>query len=813
MPKTFRPYALLIGGLLVGLSLAMPFLWPESQTRRRVEPPPNATVKWNETTNTPDWLDGPLPYTLSEAEQSNPELAARGALSFYHELFGIQNANAEFELVRIDADKLGQKHVRLQQVRDGVPVWSRVMLVHLGETQVLGINGDFQPDLTLSTVPAVTASEAESQALAAAYGDAPLVYTPSRLMIYIGDDGSPYLTWQVKINTALPGGNTAYFVDAVNGGVVHETPLTASDKYREVYDAQLKENLPGRLLASEGTVPRDPDGAAAYKNAGLVYDYWKNTFGRDSYDDNGGPIGLIVHSPELGNSYWNGQVLVFGDKDDYITNKDDALVLDIMGHEFTHAIVQYTADLVYETQSGALNESFADVFAVMIDRNDWHLFEDNSAAPPLPVPWLRDMQDPSLSGDYNPKKPRDGFGQPTFMKDYANLTNSRDGDWGGVHVNSGIPNHVLYLAATASSREATEQIWYRALSTYLTPKSDFADFAAAIQKSAADLYGANSKEANAMKSALVESGIVKGSGGANSQPTPPPTAAAQTTTQPTPAPVVGSGCNELATNGTFENGRPDPWVEKTNLNASIIGADFPHTGKKGAWLGGTDQESFQYVYQDIAIAANLKKVTLTYWHYLSENADAGTPDAVFDALLADSKSGDVLATLEELTSSKSDEKWVQSTIDLSQFAGKKVRLAFTANMVRGNLSNFFVDDVSVVACTSAAAPTIGGATIAVTGKITDAASGKPIEGATFYVLKVTVAEATQDGKLSADEVLAKGTSDRKGVFKLNVKLPRNQTYNVVVIANGYKTLAVDGAFEILPNDPDPVDLEVQLQKR
>jgi Zn-dependent metalloprotease len=75
-------------------------------------------------------------------------------------------------------------------------------------------------------------------------------------------------------------------------------------------------------------------------------------------------------------------VLVFGDKDDYITNKDDAYVLDIMGHEFTHAIVQYTADLVYETQSGALNESFADVFAVMIDRDDWHLFEDNSASPP-----------------------------------------------------------------------------------------------------------------------------------------------------------------------------------------------------------------------------------------------------------------------------------------------------------------------------------------------------------------------------------------------------------------------------------------------
>jgi hypothetical protein len=119
----------------------------------------------------------------------------------------------------------------------------------------------------------------------------------------------------------------------------------------------------------------------------------------------------------------------------------------------------------------------------------------------------------------------------------------------------------------------------------------------------------------------------------------------------------------------------------------------------------------------------------------------------------------------------------------------------------------------VVACTAAAAPVTGGATITVTGKITDSASGKAVEGATFYVLKVTVAQATKDGKLSADEVLAKGVSDRKGAFKLDKKLARGQSYNVVVIASGYKTLAVDSAFEIVANDPDPLDLEVQLQKR
>ncbi len=767
-------------------------------------------VKWNEATGTPDWLDSPLPYALSRAERADPELAARDVLNQYRDIFGIQNAFAEFQLVRIETDSLGQSHVRLQQIKDGLPVFGRVLIVHLGETGVLGINGDFQPGLDLATVPSLTAALAESQALAAADGLSPQVFAPGRLTIYVDDTThKPFLAWQIFVSARSPSERMAYFVDAHNGAFLHRVPLTATDKYREVYDAKLKDNLPGKLLASEGTLPRDADGAAAYKNAGVVYDYWMKTFGRDSFDGSGGTITLVVHSAELGNSYWDGQELVFGDTDNYSTNKDDALVLDIIGHEFTHAVVQYTADLVYETQSGALNESYADVFAVMVDREDWHLFEDNTASPPVAKPWLRDMQDPSL-GDYNPRKPQAGWGQPTLMSEYANLPNDRDGDWGGVHVNSGIPNHVLYLAATASSREAAEQIWYRALTAYLTSKSDFQDFAQAIQKSAKDLYGANSKEANAVNSALAASGIIN----AAVQPTPVPDTSPKPTVAPVPAQVVTAGCTEMISNGTFEGGRSDPWVERTALNTPIIGGDFPHTGLKSAWLGGTDQESFQYIFQDINIPANLINVTLTYWHYLEPNADSGAPDATFESIMADPDSGNVLASLEEFPSSQGDKQWRSSTLDLSAYAGKKMRLAFTANMVRGNLSNFFVDDVSISACSSATtAPVTGGANVGITGAITDAGTGKGIEGATFYVLTTTTAQASADGKLSGSEIMAQGTSDKKGNFKLDKKLPRGAAYNVIIIASGYKTITADNAFNLTAQDPDPVDLQVKLQKR
>ena len=776
------------------------------------------TVHWDEQTGVPDFLMGPLPYQMSEAERGSPARAAIGVLSRYRDVFGLNDPANELAVVRVEEDRIGQTHVRLRQIHNGVPVWAKSLYVHLEGATVLGINGHYIPDLNPPSEAKLTEAEARQIALDAESGAIPSVDGAIELTIYVADDGTSVLAYQIPIATQKPYSRLAYFIDSQTGAVAHVSPLMDTAKYRLIYDAQLKENLPGKLLAQEGETPRDAAGAAAYKNLGTTYDYYSNTFQRDSFDAHGGQIVGVVHHPGLGNSFWNGELLAFGDEDNYISNKPDALVLDIAAHELTHAVTQYTAGLIYEAQSGALNESFSDVFAVMVDREDWHLFEDNSQSPPIPRPWLRDMQDPSLGGNYDKRDPGAGFGQPTTMADYANLPVSRDADWGGVHINSGIPNHLLYLFATATSREVAEQVFYRTLTNYLTEDSDFALYSLALSQSTKDLYGATGKEFTALQAALKAQGLVTASG-TNSGPTAiPPTQGPRATVAPTPTQIVSAGCTQLVQNSGFEAARSDPWVEITQLNAALITGDFPRTGKKSAWLGGTDEEAFQYIYQDIAIPANVKAAVLSYWHYSHEeiSGQGNVPDATFQAIVADTQ-GNVLAVAEEFASSDSDDTWAQSSIDLSSLAGKKIRLAFVANMVAQNTSSFFVDDVAVQACTTGTpvtkpAPSGGG--VQVQGTVTDAATGNPIAGAVVYILKpgVTASQAAADGQITASEYLTEGTTDRNGKFVLKDRLPRGQTYSGIAIANGYKPIIADNAFQITNSDTDPYDLSVEMQK-
>ncbi|TAK33750.1 MAG: hypothetical protein EPO30_12570, partial [Lysobacteraceae bacterium] len=206
MPTHLRTTTALITIAVVLLLVVAPFVAPRALPQataaqkavRELAAVAPIEVKWNEATDIPDWLYGPLPYTLSKDEQNNPDLAARNVLTRYRDIFGIENAAAQFQLVRVDGDPLGQKHVRLQQVKDGVPVFGRILLVHLDEARALGIDGHFQPALTLATTPALTAAQAEAAAVAAADGTQPTVYAPARLMIYVDDaTHAATLTWQV----------------------------------------------------------------------------------------------------------------------------------------------------------------------------------------------------------------------------------------------------------------------------------------------------------------------------------------------------------------------------------------------------------------------------------------------------------------------------------------------------------------------------------------------------------------------------------------------------------------------------------------
>lgn len=752
-----------------------------------------------------DFAMGRFAYEPGPAVRGSPAAIAVDFLTQHRDLYRMTDPARELAVVRTTSDALGQVHVRLRQEMRGVPVFAHSLYVHLDALgHVIGTNGHYVPDLALDTTPAIAAQVAEALALTAAGGADALVAGPARLAIY-ADAGSPQLAWQVEVFSPRGPERAWYFIAARGGVLVDVVPALMTDRQREIYDAQNEDNLPGTLIASEGERPRDAAARSAYDKAGAVYDYYRETHGRDAIDGRGGPMMIVVHfSQDYNFNFWDGRHVVFGDPDTRVRGASGAFALDVVAHEMTHGVVDYTAGLIYRKQSGALHESYADTFGVMLDREDWHYSEDAPFQEPYwPTPWAHDLEDPTLGGVYDPTDPYP-LGQPAKMSDYADMPNTRDGDWGGVHTNGGIPSHAAYLVAQAmggdvAGRVPVEHIWYRALVTYMTEQSDFYDFARAVLQSAKDLEGAYPGATAAVEAALEE---VELAGTEQGTPAPEPSATPRRGTpvpQPTPARVAG--CSELVGNNGFENPRPDPWVEHSGISAGLIAGDWPHTGKQSVWLGGLDDaETFQYIYQDVKIPANAEQATLSYWRYLHEKVGArGAAEITFQSVLADTR-GNIIAELESFSSADGDDTWRQSVLDLTAYAGKTVRLAFTANTAPGNLSSLFVDDVSLQACTGNEAPPgptpqpPGG--IAASGHVVDYGTGDGIPGATVYVLRpgISATQAAEDGVVSLrSEVFTTGVADRDGVFALADPLAYDTTYSIIVLAHGYYAVIADDA--------------------
>ncbi|GGB10864.1 peptidase M4 family protein [Macrococcus hajekii] len=239
------------------------------------------------------------------------------------------------------------------------------------------------------------------------------------------------------------------------------------------------------------TSPGQRAGVDAHYYADQVYDYYKNVHGRDSYDGRGADIYSVVHyGYNYNNAFWNGEAMFYGDGDGR-TFSSLSGANDVIAHELTHAVTEYTAGLVYENQPGALNESFSDVFGYFVDP-DFLMGED--------------VYTPGVSGDAlrsmsNPEQ----YDQPSHMRDFQYLPNTEQGDNGGVHINSGIPNKAFYNTVTVMDKSKAEKIYYRALTYYLTPNASFSDAKAALVQSAQDLYG--SADANIVANAWNNVGV------------------------------------------------------------------------------------------------------------------------------------------------------------------------------------------------------------------------------------------------------------------------------------------------------------------
>jgi Zn-dependent metalloprotease len=291
-----------------------------------------------------------------------------------------------------------------------------------------------------------------------------------------------------------------------------QAPAAESPK-REVYDAGNGTDLPGRQVRAEGEQPvRDAAVNEAYDGTGATWKMFKECFGRDSVDNAGLPLISSVHyDRDYANAFWDGSQMVFGDGDGAVF-RGFTTSIDVTGHELTHGVTQHTADLAYEGQSGALNESVSDVFGSLTKQ--YHLGQSAAEAdwvigaelfqPGVNGIGLRSMKAPGTAYD-DPRLGKDP--QPAHMDDFVTTTE----DSGGVHINSGIPNRAFYLTAAELGGNAygdPGKIWYQALTSgRLSANATFADFAQATRTAATELYGADSSQLAAVTMAWQQVGV------------------------------------------------------------------------------------------------------------------------------------------------------------------------------------------------------------------------------------------------------------------------------------------------------------------
>ena len=268
---------------------------------------------------------------------------------------------------------------------------------------------------------------------------------------------------------------------------------------REVYDAQERATLPGDLARSEGDDPtEDQQVNEAYDGAGDTYSLLFDVYQRDSLDGNGMPLISSVHvRRKFNNAFWNGGQMAYGDGDGVLFTPLTGS-LSVIGHELSHGVVQFSGGLVYRDQSGALNESFADVFGALTVQYkqkqtaaeaDW-LIGAEILGPDIQGEALRSMKAPGLAYD-DPLLGKDP--QPYHMDLFVNTSS----DNGGVHINSGIPNQAFYLLSQYLGGYAWEKaghIWYDALQDINNPLATFVEWADKTVEMSRERFGSGSLE-------------------------------------------------------------------------------------------------------------------------------------------------------------------------------------------------------------------------------------------------------------------------------------------------------------------------------
>jgi len=470
-------------------------------------------------------------------------------------LLRIKEPRSEFKLQNHWSDELGRRHIRYSQTYKGLNVWPCELTVHLDEAgNVNLVNGAFVPTPHKTITQPVVNSE---EALIKARGRVPVgekgEVKEQSLIIYAPGDRIPRLAWKVQLYVSAE----SYWmivIDALNGEVLTaynqiafqnvsgsgqdlfgtaqninvwlENGLyyavdTSKPMYSQSSDPPRPDSTKGAIIvldlknaAPEGNFtayfvtsqnPNTgwlPDGISLAFTFSKTYDYFLSTHNRNSIDNSGANmLGFVRTGTNYENAFYslsdNG--VFFGDKYTY------AGALDVVAHEVTHGVTRYSCNLIYQDQSGALNEAFSDIFGEMV--------EDYAGGS---CDWIHG----TLTG--NPKKRN--LLNPSSVKiadtnyyypDKMSLYYSRnspllqqfvDQDYGGVHLNCTIVAHAFYLLAEglqgAIGKSKAAKIFYRAQNNHLVQNSQFMDARLAAVESAGELYGYNSQEVSKVKEAF-----------------------------------------------------------------------------------------------------------------------------------------------------------------------------------------------------------------------------------------------------------------------------------------------------------------------
>lgn len=476
--------------------------------------------------------------------------------SFFNETRSVTkliNPQEELKITNTSTDDYGITHVRAQQLYKGIEIYGAESYLHInsqkdiytGRIVVLNSDINITPKITKESVLQYIKSDLSTKTVIKELSDKEkslLDYDlpEMNLVIYEGE-----LAYEVSIRPNFIE-EWKYFVSANNGEIKSAYNNTYSDgpatanaydlngiirtiytyfengKYELINASESMFNstsgegiimtldanytstvdLDYDLITSSNNSWDSPASVSAHYNATTAYKYLEKTFGRNSLNDQGGNIISFINVTEddgssMENAFWNGKAVFYGNGGDAFKPLPGAL--DVTAHELGHGVISNTANLEYTGQSGAINESYADIFGSMVDREDWYIGEDITKTSFSPSGRLRDMSDPHNRGT----SLEDAYWQPKHVSEmYIGIQ-----DNGGVHINNGIGNYAYYLFATATSKDTAEQVFYKALTNYLTTKSQFIDFRIAVIQSAKDMYGDNSNAVIDAKNAFKAVGI------------------------------------------------------------------------------------------------------------------------------------------------------------------------------------------------------------------------------------------------------------------------------------------------------------------